>query len=55
VDTTNALIEGLIELSQVGKLSQKLPLALATEVKKISSELESFAKDKQVHIENSAK
>jgi signal transduction histidine kinase len=32
IDNTNSLIEGLIELSQIGKLSERLPLALAIEV-----------------------
>jgi signal transduction histidine kinase len=54
IDNTNSLIEGLIELSQIGKLSERLPLALAIEVWKAVNELWDLAENKKITINNSA-
>lgn len=55
IDNTNALLEGLIELSQIGKLSEKSTLALTIEVRKVVSELEGFANEKDIQIYNEVK
>lgn len=52
VDRMNSLIEGLRELSEVGKDSQKHNLALATEIALLVKEYSSLAADKDIEIEN---
>lgn len=52
VDRMNSLIEGLRELSEVGKHSEKQNLALATEVALIVKEYSSLAADKDIEIIN---
>lgn len=52
INRANSLIEWLIELSEIGKLSEKSSLALATQVKKTVDELSDFAQEKNIQINN---
>lgn len=54
VDTTNNLIEWLREIAETGKLREKESYALAPEIARVVSELEVYAKTKQVSVENIA-
>jgi len=50
IDTANQLIEWLIELSQVWKISNQMTLNLPDEIKKIFEEFDSLAKQKGVKL-----
>lgn len=49
------MIESLRELSEVGKLAEKEALYLGIEVKKAVAELETFAQEKNITLENTVK
>lgn len=55
IDRMNKLIEGLIEISEVGKSTQKSHYALATEVAIICREFLPVAKEKSIKIDNMVK
>ena len=55
VDKMNSLIEGLIELSEVGKTTERVQLALATEVALITERFLPLAQEKNIQLRNSVK
>jgi len=55
IDRANDLIEGLRELSEVGKIAEKSNFAIATEVKKVLESYQKLISKKDINVYNNAK